>query len=627
MLTVLHDLLAGAYAGSAMFKFIGRILKGVWSCVDFTRRALANLILIALVCTVLVAVFWNQPTAIPAKSLLEINLAGNLVEQSSMSGREAVFARTLQGADPETRLRDVVRSLELAAADPDIEGVYMRVDDLSRAGLASLREVGAAMDRFKASGKKITVWASTFSQMQYAIAAHASEVYVHPMGQVNLKGLASNRLYWGDALRKAGVTVHVFKAGAYKTFPEIYVLGGPSEESLLADRYWLNDAWFQLTENIQTARGLMPDAVDTLIATLPGQLRRADGDMSRVAFENSLIDGVRSGDDVLDMLVERQGGKKGSDKLRQVGYLDYLTVRDRMPSSGAGVGVITLEGDIRDGEGGLGSIGARSAARLIRKAKGDDSIVALVVRVDSPGGSAVASEMIRRELERVRAAGKPVVISMGDYAASGGYWLSLAADHIVADPMSITGSIGVFGMLPTFEGTLSKFGVGSGGVATTWLADTENLTKPINPMFEGMMELTVGRTYKDFISLVARARNLPVDRVQALAQGRVYTGRQAQSAGLVDSIGGMTEALNQAAQLAKIDGVAPIYWIEEEPGSLEVLLGQLAVQMQSMFAESAVSWIPSSVRMSAMATQEVQSLSQLVKTPGESITHCLCTPQ
>lgn len=273
--------------------------------------------------------------------------------------------------------------------------------------MASIHEIGNAMDRFKGTGKRITVWSGGFSQRQYAIAAHASDVYLHPMGQVMLTGVASSRLYWGELLKKAGVTVHVFKAGAYKTFPEPYVLSAPSKESLEADRYWMTDAWAQLADSMQRARGLMPGTISEMIDTLPATLKELAGDMSAVALKANLVDGLKTRDEVNDLLVERQGGKKGKDRLRTIDYRDYLAGSPSSAAKGKFIAVVTLEGEIRDGNSGFGGVGDRTVADQIRAVRLEPDAAALVLRVDSPGGSAVASEMIRRELELVRKDGKP----------------------------------------------------------------------------------------------------------------------------------------------------------------------------------------------------------------------------
>ena len=601
-----------------MWKTVKKFAKRFWGVLDFTRRAIGNLLLLAVVVGVCIFFFQTDAVKIEEKTTLVIPISGNLVEQSALGSREASFAYALSGADPETRLRDVVRALDLAREDKRIESVLVRVDDLQSAGFASLREIGEAMDRLRKSGKKITVWSSAFSQRQYAIASHASEVFLHPMGSVLLTGLGNTRLYWGEALKKLGVTVHVFKAGAYKSFPETFVRKGPSEEALRADRFWMNDAWSQFTESIEIARGLMPGAITNLIEGFEGEVEQAAGDMSRVALNANLVDGVRDADAVREILLERQGGKPGKDALRTVDYLAYLASNPEEAKDAKGVAILTLEGEIRDGVSAIGMVGARSVTELIREAREDKKVAALVVRIDSPGGSAVASEMIRRELELVRKSGKPVVVSMGDMAASGGYWVSLAADCIVADPMTITGSIGVFGMLPTFEKTLDKFSVGAGGAYTEWIAKAKSPALPIDERMERIMTLSVERTYEDFLKLVSNSRKMAVSRIEPLAQGRVYTGRQAHKLGLVDKLGGVSLAEEEARRLAKLKADAPIYWYEEDPSSIRNWVEKLLIRVQT----------PQHGFVKAVKEEidQTHSLLNLVRSPLDPLAHALVSP-
>lgn len=603
-----------------MFTFIKNVFRAAWAILDFSRRAIANVILLLIAVALLCAAFYESTPAIADKSVLVVNLSGNVVEQSELSG--GTVTALLSGSEPETRLRDVVRALNLAQRDDRISGVLIRLDDLEGAGLATLREIGVAMDRFKTSGKKITVWSTAYSQRQYAIASHASEVFMHPMGQVMIKGLASKRLYWGDALRELGVTVHVFKAGEFKSAPESFVLRAPSKESQEADRFWMNDAWRQLTESIETSRGLIPGAVQKMIDDLPEALEKAQGNFSRVALNESLIDAITTEDEVRDMLLERQGKSKNS-RLETVDYLTYLAANPEEFAGGKSIAVITIEGEIKDGLDGPGMTGDRDVVSRIRAAGQDPSVGALVVRIDSPGGSAVASELIRRELELVKKGGKPVVASFGDYAASGGYWVALAADKIVADPLSVTGSIGVFGMLPTFEKSLEKLDIGAGGVTTSWLADADNLTTELHPRYEKVMELSVARTYRDFISLVAKSRNISEKEVAAIAQGRVYTGRQALTRGLADQLGSFEDALKVAQNLANLPDAQPV-WFEPTQGRFALILERFFAKVLDDSGLGA-SLAPYLTLTKTQPVKEAQRLQQLVKSPENIYAHCLCS--
>lgn len=597
-----------------------KVLKTCWRGLDFLRRLTLNLVFLLILGAIVFAFFYEKPVSVPNNAVLLVTLSGQVVEEDDFDG-QGTFSSMVDGSDSFTRLRDVTRALSLAAEDKRIAAVHFRVQDLQKAGLASLREIGAAMDRVKAAGKKITVWSTGYSQIQYAVAAHANEVFVHPMGGVMLKGLSGTRLYWGSALKELGVTVHVYRAGDYKSAPEIFVRSEPSKESLAADRFWMKDIWWQYTANIESSRGLMPGAVDKVIATYPELLEKAQGDMSRVALDQSLIDSVHTADEVIDILRTRMGWKSATEE-RLLDYRLYLEAAETVPS-GKRVAVVTIEGEIKDGGDGPGMTGERDAVQRIRAVRESPDYAALVVRIDSPGGSPVASELIRRELELVKKAGKPVVASFGDYAASGGYWVALGADTIVTDPMSITGSIGVFGMMPTFEKAISRLSLGTGGVATSPLADAMNPLKSVTPEYGKMMELSVSRIYRDFISLVAKGRKMDEQKVAALAQGRVFTGRQAIDMGLADTLGGLDVALAKAAEMANVPG-AQAEFIERDGSGLSVMVMRLMrrAMVETGFAEA--------MRLATPAVQVLEPVQRLQQTVSGSMplyAHCLCTPQ
>lgn len=597
-----------------------KVLKTCWRGLDFLRRLTLNLVFLLVLGAVIFAFFYEKPVSVPNNAVLLVTLSGQIVEEDDFDG-QGTFSSMVDGSDSFTRLRDVTRALSLAAEDKRIAAVHFRVQDLQKAGLASLREIGAAMDRVKAAGKKITVWSTGYSQIQYAVAAHANEVFVHPMGGVMLKGLSGTRLYWGSALKELGVTVHVYRAGDYKSAPEIFVRSEPSKESLAADRFWMKDIWWQYTANIESSRGLMPGAVDKVIATYPELLEKAQGDMSRVALDQSLIDSVHTADEVIDILRTRMGWKSATEE-KLLDYRLYLEAAETVPS-GKRIAVVTIEGEIKDGGDGPGMTGERDAVRRIRAVRESPDYAALVVRIDSPGGSPVASELIRRELELVKKAGKPVVASFGDYAASGGYWVALGADTIVTDPMSITGSIGVFGMMPTFEKAISRLSLGTGGVATSPLADAMNPLKSVTPEYGKMMELSVARIYRDFISLVAKGRKMDEQKVAALAQGRVFTGRQAIDMGLADTLGGLDVALARAAEMANVPG-AQAEFIERDGSGLSVMVMRLMrrAMVETGFAEA--------MRLTTPAVQVLEPVQRLRQTVSGSMplyAHCLCTPQ
>lgn len=597
-----------------------KILKTFWCGLDFLRRLTLNLIFLLCIVAVAFALAYEKPVRVAQNSVLLVTLTGQISEEDDFDG-QGTFAAVLDGSEPSTRLRDVTRALLLAADDKRIAAVHFRVQDLQKAGLASLREIGAAMDRVKAAGKKITVWSTGYSQAQYAVAAHANEVFVHPMGGVLLRGISSTRLYWGDALKELGVTVHVYRAGEFKSAPEIFIRSSPSKESLEADRFWMKDIWWQYTANIESSRGLMPGTVDKVIATYPELLEKSRGDMSRVALNQNLIDTVSTSDELLDILRTRMGSKAVAD-IKLLDYRQYLNAVDVKPDVKR-IAVVTIEGEIKDGGDGPGMTGERDAVRRIRTVRESSDYVALVVRINSPGGSTVASELIRRELELVKKAGKPVVASFGDYAASGGYWIALAANKIVADPMSVTGSIGVFGMMPTFEKSIEKLSLGAGGAATSPIADATNPLKPVTAEYAKVMELSVARTYADFISLVAKSRRMDEQKVAGLAQGRVFTGRQAVDMGLADTLGGMDVALKLAREMLGEANV-PVEFIERDGSGLSMMLVRL---MRRALVSTGLA---EALQLTTPAVRVLEPLQRLQQTSTGIMpiyAHCLCTAQ
>ncbi len=596
-----------------------KILKTLGRSLDFFRRLTLNLVFLAFLAGLVIVFAYEKPVRVPQNAVLLVTLSGQISEEEDFNG-QGVFSSVVDGSESTTRLRDVIRALTKAADDKRIAAVHFRVQDLQRAGLASLREIGVAMDRVKAAGKKITVWSTGYSQVQYAVAAHANEVFVHPMGGVMLRGISSTRLYWGEALKKLGVTVHVFRAGEFKSAPEVFVRSSPSKESVDADRFWMKDIWWQYSANIESSRGLMPGAVDKVIATYPELLEKAQGDMSRVALNQNLIDSVSTSDELIDILRTRLGGKSNAE-INLFDYRLYLEAVDEAPV-GKRIAVVTIQGEIKDGGDGPGMTGERDAVRRIRAVRESPDYVALVVRIDSPGGSTVASELIRRELELTKKAGKPVIASFGDYAASGGYWIALGANKIVTDPMSVTGSIGVFGMMPTFENSLEKLSLGVGGASTSVMADAMNPIKAMTPEYKKMMELTVARTYRDFISLVAKGRRMDEHKVADLAQGRVFTGRQAVDLGLADTLGGMDVALSLAAEMSGESEVA-IEYIEREASGLSMMLMRL---MQKALVTSGMM---EPLQLASPLTQSLKPFERLQRTTNGVVplyAHCLCTP-
>ncbi|MEG0822767.1 MAG: signal peptide peptidase SppA [Burkholderiaceae bacterium] len=605
---------------------IRRLFGALWWLLDASRRLVLNLVFLGLLAAVAWWWFADHGPELKKDTVLILDLNGRIVEQYTAGAREAAIAQALGRKEPESQLRDVLDVLAAAAEDPDIKSVLLMLDDLDGAGLASLREVGAAIDRFKQSGKPVVAWGSSFDQKQYALAAHADEIYMHPFGNVLLKGLGGYRFYYGDAIEKLGVKVHVFKVGAFKSFPEPFIRNAPSADALADEAFWLDNAWSQLAGGIESSRQLPAGSVMAYINALPGSLEAVGGDAAKLALQSKLVDGLKTRDELRALMIERGARDDKTKSFRQIDHMAYLDTLEADTGKGGAVGVIVAEGEIIDGKAEPGTVGDLSTIALIRRARDDDRIQALVVRIDSPGGSAVASEVIRRELEITRAAGKPVIVSMGDVAASGGYWISMAADEVIADPATITGSIGVFGILPTFETTLSKVGVATGGVTTAWLAGAMDPRRPLDPRTGELIQAGVGRIYRDFITLAAAARKTTPEKINEVAQGRVWTGVQAQERNLVDRLGGFDDALAAARTRAQLPDDAAVVFVEQDVRVFSSWFELFFMRARAELARaSGAALVPAELRRPI--EQEAAWLRAAAAKPLAPITHCLCEPK
>ncbi|MBV8211019.1 MAG: signal peptide peptidase SppA [Burkholderiaceae bacterium] len=607
--------------------WLRRTLGGFLRALDTARRVVVNAIFLVIVVALLAALFTGTRLRLPDNTAMVLAIQGDLVEQYSGSAREASLQESLSGVQRETQLRDVTAALDAAAHDSRITRVLLILDDMGSAGMAKLDEVASALDRFRAAGKQVFAWGSQMTQRQYYLAAHADQVYLHPSGAVLLTGLGGYRNYYRDALDHLGITVNVFRVGKYKSFVEPFVNNAPSRDALEADNFWLNDAWKSYTDQVEQARKLAPGSINRLIDELPARLSASGGDLAKLALAEKLVDGLMTRDELRAMMIKRGAADSDHKTFRQVSFQEY---RNSLPDAGdrnAQVAVVVAEGDIVDGEAPQGAVGGRSTSDLIRRAREDDSVKALVLRVDSPGGSAFGAELIRRELEITRKAGKPVIVSMSDVAASGGYWVSTSADEVLADPATITGSIGVFGMLPTFDKTLDKLGVHTGGATTTWLAGEPDLRRPLDPRLGQVIQASVSHTYQEFLARAAASRHQTAEAIEQVAQGRVWTGRQARERGLVDGFGGLADAVHDAAQHAKLGAGFRTTYLELEPKGLNRFLDLLADRIASAAVKvfgPLPARISALVGISGRVSGDFVSLLTGQGTPAKVLAHCLC---
>lgn len=609
--------------------FFRRFFLGLWRLLDFSRRLVFNVLFMAIVVVLLFAWFTgDRPPRMQPDTALVLNLQGNLVEEYTVGPREAAIAEAIGEERFETRLRDLLAALDAAARDPQITRAVLVLDEMGGAGQASLREVAAALERFKASGKPVLAWGESFSQPQYYLAAQANELYLHPGGMLTVRGLGGPRAYYKNLLDKLGVRINAFQAGRYKSFAEPFTRTGPTPEAREADAYLLNGLWSVWTGDVERVRRLPPGTIDAVIEDLPQRLAAAGGDPAQLAVREKLVDGVKTRDQFRRTLIEAGAPASADDEetFRQISVYAYVR-HVRQPLAADAVGVIVAQGEIVGGDARQKRVGSTSTSELIQRARQDDRIKAVVMRIDSPGGMVQASDLIREQLDLTRQAGKPVVISMGDVAASGGYWIAMGGDEVLADAATITGSIGVFGLVPTFEGTAEKVGVTTDGVSTTWLAGATNLAKPLDKRLEQVIGQVVGNHYRDFVRLVAERRRTTPEQVNEVAQGRVWTGAQAHERGLVDGLGGLHDAIRRAAERASLGDDYRVEYIEHAPRGisryLSLLFGRVAALAKSELGlDGTAQWLLGAATRPMQRDLELLSLART--RPLTAFSYCFC---
>jgi protease-4 len=559
-----------------LFKFIGRIIGGFWHGLSVCRVAIGNLIFLALIVFFLSIIFYDSEKDLPDEAALVLSLQGDVVIQKS----ETVLSGLLFGesTQEETLLKDVIDAIDHAQNDQRIQVLVLDLQDMRAAGISKLQYIGEALTRFKASGKQVIAAGDGFNQSQYYLAAHADRIYVHPMGGIYLNGFGVYRKYFKAALEKLLIQFHVFRVGTYKSALEPFLRDDMSSYAKEANLAWLTVLWDTFKSDLARLRGLNAGGIDDYINNISEHLAKVDGDTAQLALDYGLVDDLKTRDEVKDELIQLVGQATDDNTFNQIQFDEYLEViRPELNQADPGrskVGIIVASGMILDGTQPAGKIGGDTLSDLIRKARLDDKISAIVLRIDSPGGSALASETIRKEIEITRQAGKPVIASMSSVAASGGYWISSAADEIWASPTTITGSIGIFGAFATLEKSFDSLGIHSDGVGTTKLADAFDPARPLNREVADSMQQVIENNYRRFIQLVADGRNLEPEDVEKIAQGRVWAGKTAGELGLVDNFGNLQDAVASAAQLADIEEYDVIY-IEQDLTAREKLIRRL----------------------------------------------------
>ena len=536
-----------------------------------------------LVIIVVVTVFIkSRPPGVPDKAALVLNPDGSVVEQLSGDPMNII---TRMGKK-EVLLKDLLDAVNKAKDDKRIQALVLKTGRMGDIGMSKLLDLKSALADFKKTGKKIIAIGDEYNQSGYFLAAQADEIYLNPMGMVMLKGFSAFSNFYKEGLDKFDVDVHVFRVGKYKSAVEPYLRNSMSDEAKEEYTGILNDLWRLWLEGCASGRRIRVEDLENYISHFKDSVIQEHGDVSKVALEAKLVDKIAHRDEIRDRLIELVGEDKETRNYKQIGFKDYLESINTKPSIDPSkkniVGIVVAKGEISDGTKPPGEIGGDSTAELIRRARLDDNIKAIVLRVDSPGGSANASEIIRRECARARKDGKPVIVSMGSLAASGGYWISTASDEIWASPATITGSIGVFGIFPTLDKTLSTFlGVHVDGVGTTPLAGIDRIDRPFNPELGEIMQQVIDGIYDDFITKVAESRHMKKEAVDAIARGRVWSGEAALKIGLVDKLGDLKDAIKSAASRAGIGEDYQIEYIKPVMTQKEKIISAVFSRIQS----------------------------------------------
>ena len=567
--------------GSALAGFFGL----VWRILEGVRRVLHLILLLVIFGVILAALHTSIPT-VPRSAALVLAPEGELVEQLATDPVRRAFGQASGGPAPETLLKDVIDAIQMAKSDSRIKLIVLEPGNLAPSGLSKLQEIGSALREFRAAGKRVVAAADSLDQTQYYLAAQAGEVYLDPLGLVYVDGFSYYRMFLKDAIDKLGVDVNVFRAGTYKSYTDQFSRSDMAPSEREESSVWLEALWNAYSRDVTRARSMPPNALNEYIAEEPAALAAVNGDAAKLALQRGLVTALKSRRQLADELKGLVGEDQDNHSFNAIGMSQYLSaVRSKhvlKSKSDARVGIVVASGEILDGHQPPGTIGGESTADLLRQARYDTTVKAVVLRVDSPGGSMFASEQILREVQALRKAGKPVVVSMSTYAASGGYYISAAANQIFASPTTLTGSIGVFSVVPTFQRTLEKLGVKIDGIGTTPLAGDMRMERSLGPAARQILQTSVEHAYAEFLMRVGEGRKKSVSEVDKIAQGRVWAGVDAQRIGLVDTLGGLKDASDAAAKLAEMGSDYDAEYIESEMTLREELLMQLRSESLQM---------------------------------------------
>jgi protease IV len=603
---------------------------GLWRALDGLRKVLHLIVLLAIF-GILIGVLHGSTPHVPAKAALLVAPEGQLVEQLTGEPVERAIEEARGQEHAETLLWDLTDAIRAAASDARIQVLALDLEKFDTGTQPSLEELAAALREFRASGKKVIAYGSELTQERYYLAAQADEIYLDPMGFVLIDGYDRYRTYLKDVLDKLGVDINVFRVGNFKSAVETYTRTNMSPEDREESLSYLGALWSSYQQAVTRARKLPADALEHYVDTLAKTVPAARGDAAQVALRAGLVTAVKTRQEAEKHLIAMVGEDESSGSFKSVSATDYARIAHAQKKARADgkprIGVIVASGEILDGDQPPGTIGGESTSHLIREARLDKDVKAVVLRVDSPGGSVMASEEIYRELQALRAAGKPLVVSMSGYAASGGYYISAPADEIWASPATLTGSIGIFAIIPTVDKTLGKVGISVDGVGTTPLSGQLRIDRPLGEEARTLLQSQIDRGYDEFLARVANGRKRTSEQINTIAQGRVWAGSDAHRLGLVDHLGSFNDAVKAAARHAKLTDYAPEF-IEPELS----LAQQLALAFKSRLAGILASFVRASPDERALAslaqrldpvTREVAQLSRF-SVPDRLYAYCFC---
>ncbi|MGL4427303.1 MAG: signal peptide peptidase SppA [Silvania sp.] len=609
-----------------LWRFIAGFFKWTWRLLNFVRNLVMNLffILLVMVCVgVWMQLSSGSSSQHAGRGALLLDIAGVVVDKPSTSNRLGVIGRQLFGAGgdrlQENSLFDIVDAIRQAKDDRNITGIVLDLKNFAGADQPSMQYIGKALREFRDSGKPVIAVGDNYSQGQYYLASFANKVWLSPQGTVDLHGFATNGLYYKSLLDKLKVTTHVFRVGTYKSAVEPFIRDDMSPAAREADSRWIGELWQNYLATVAANRQITPAQVFPGAQAMLDGLRKADGDTAKYALDNKLVDALGSNAEIEKSLTKEFGWSKEDKNYSAVSFYDYQA--NKPSDVGDSIAVVFANGAIMDGEETPGNVGGDTTAAQIRDARLDPKVKAIVLRVNSPGGSVSASEVIRAELSAARAAGKPVVVSMGGMAASGGYWISTPANYIVANPSTLTGSIGIFGVINTLENSLDYLGVHTDGVATSPLADIA-VTKALPPEVSQMMQLSIENGYKRFITLVADSRKKTPEQIDEIAQGHVWTGQDAKNNGLVDNLGDFDDAVAKAAELAKLKQWH-IDFYQDEPSFVDMLMNNFSGSVRAMLPEAIQAYLPAPVAVAAKAVKAEGDKLAAFNDPQNRYAFCL----